>query len=402
MMSKLSDAPNMRAAFTQYWEGKGYDVVATKTSAPPQHLPQIDFSSCGAMHYGPVVHDGVPPPKNARIARIQRCVRPGSGLKIGHSPKHLTAFDMIDAFDFTATDRLESSLSDIVMFFADELGIGAENLVINVSSDDTDTLGQTIQCVATKLGIECRKLRPEQLVWNVKGAKHSGTRAEINWKKSPDDLWELWNISFIAGQFLDSGGSMERAMAAATRADSVFDTGELKIVKDRLQELQLQLTLSELHFLTDQVRSSTRLMIEGVLPGGNSGRRVFVRNLLNNVFGLLTRTGRLELATSIFPSELKPVLDQTQSNFTKQLEANRRAASPILRDILGANDKLPLPQCLEGLGKNPDTKWLTRNPEALLVVLQSEGAVIDPPMGSLAQKAQVLPGIPYYLIDALL
>lgn len=380
--------------FVDYWREHDYQTICTTDSAPPAHLPNIDFSSCGAMHYGPIINGEEAVPSQPRIARIQRSVRPGSGVKIGYSPKHLTAFDMLDVFDLDVLRRLEQTLEQIIYFFAQHLNIGSDNLVINVSTGEEDFLAKAVKKVAQKYHVEVHLLSADQLVWQVKNAPHTGTRAEINWKKPDGDLWELWNISLINNQFLDSGGSMERADAARWGCNTVFDVGELAQVKARLAALNIDLSEAELHFLTDQVRSVTRLLLEGILPGGNSGRRIFVRNLLTNILGIFQRHGQLVEAEKCFSPEHRDVILTAKNNFERQYHRGQKA----LRRIGAQTSQVDF---LSQLQQDPDTRWLANNYEALVSIMRAEGRSIVVPSGNMSEKSAALGGMPYYLVDLL-
>ncbi len=380
--------------FVDYWRACDYKTVSTADSAPPPHLPNIDFSSCGAMHYGPIFNGTVAVPSQTRIARIQRSVRPGSGVKIGYSPKHLTAFDMLDVFDLDVFGRLEQTLEQIIQFFADHLNIGSDNLVINISTDEKDLLGEAVKRLAQKHHVELRLLPADKLLWQVKNATYKGTRAEINWKRPDGDLWELWNISLINNQFLDSGGSMERADAARLGCNTVFDVGELAQVKARLVALNIDLAETELHFLTDQVRSATRLMAEGILPGGNNGRRMFVRNLLTNILGVCARHQQLAAVEKCFSSEHRDVVLAAKSNFERQYQRGQKALRKIGAQMSQAD-------FLSQLQQDPDTRWLANNYEALVNVMRAEGRVVVVPQGTISEKSVALGGMPYYLVDLL-
>lgn len=269
--------------FDAFWSSKGFRFERA-VSALPEDGSTHDFLACNAMAFTSI-YEGVVAPEQGRrkLARIQPSIRPSGGPKIGISPKHMTAFDMLGLFDFECSDP-QALFNEILRFFAEELGIGYDSLSVNITPGNA--LGVAArETQKSQIALRVVEKSAESLKWAEVDGK-SGFRAEINWMRPDGTEWELWNTSYVDGRILDSGGSLERVLAAKENANTVFDVGELAVIKSGLEGLLKGADDATIHFLADQIRTLKRVEADGVKPGGKGGRSLFARKVAENIISV--------------------------------------------------------------------------------------------------------------------
>lgn len=276
---QLAKVDQLKARFIDFFGKKGFHFEQAETAIPPDSdSTGRDFLACNAMAFSGF-YSGEESGAGMRLARIQPSVRPGSGSKIGFSAKHMTSFDMMGLFDFDTTDPGEI-FAQVIDYFVLEVGLLADEIVINVSDAPDNVFGEVVR---ERQDVSVNYMGAEQLVWQELDGL-SGFRAEINWRRPDGTVWELWNVSYVDGRIFDSGGSLERILAAKEKADSVFDVGELALIKSKLDALVATEYTELVYFLCDQIRTFERLTQYGVQPAGSKGGRAkFARHIAENI-----------------------------------------------------------------------------------------------------------------------
>lgn len=358
--------------FSAFWSRNGFGFEKNDCLLPPEDELKVGFTACNAMHFANIYRDRNQQSR-PKLARVQRSLRTRGLEKVGVSPKHLTAFDMLGVFDFECKNPGEL-LQKVIEFFAIELGIGYENLSVNVSNGG-DQFSQAAADLATSnMGLSINELPSNALTWHANSINATGFRAEINWKKPSGEVWELFNVSFIDGRIFDAEGSLERILAAKDGADTVFDTGELSRIKTDLMPKIPACDEEILNFLTDQVRILRRLKDDEIEPGSQNGRVQFARRIAQYIVTTLYSLGVPIENMSVLLDELEIPVGGEVSHFSSKVTQARWffERNP---ELFG--NPINLTHLFQNKDKYISKLNLLRYPHALISYLINTGAEFD-------------------------
>jgi len=131
----------LRKVFLDYFGGKDHRHVAS-ASLVPQDDPTLLFTTAGMVQFKSLYSTTGELPYR-RAMTIQKCMRAGgkdSDLEnVGHSPRHLTFFEMLGHFSFGDYFK-DESLAFAWEFFSKVLGVDTERLWASVYEEDDEAV----------------------------------------------------------------------------------------------------------------------------------------------------------------------------------------------------------------------------------------------------------------------
>lgn len=307
----------LRQAYLKFFESKGHKILP---SAPliPAGDPTLLLTAAGMVPFKQYFL-GTALPEHKRVATCQKCVRTGDIDNVGKTTRHGTFFEMLGNFSFG--DYFKAEVIPWAWEFVTEvLGLAPESLWITIYLDDDEAFDIWHDVVGVPADRILRKDKKDNF-WEI-GVGPCGPCSEIHIDRganvgcgSPEcnldcdcgRFIELWNLVFIQfhkdedGSYsplerpgIDTGMGLERVAAVLQGAETIFDTDETRIVRDRAAQLARveygadPNTNVAIRVITDHIRAATFMALDGIVPM-NEGRGYVLRRLLRRA----ARYGRL-------------------------------------------------------------------------------------------------------------
>lgn len=320
------------------------------------------FTTAGMQQLMPYFRGSSDPPSR-RLTSCQPCLRTTDIDQVGLTDRHLTLFEMLGNFSIGDYFR-EEMLPWSIEFSVGLLGLPKERLWVSVFGGDS-TLGlgpdEESERLWRQLGIPEQRIvqlgRSENF-WQPGLQGPSGPCTEIYFDRGLgcgsiscrpgcdcDRFLEFWNIvltqyeidsdeqlSPLQSRNVDTGLGVERTLLILEGGNSVFDVGQLGELRQELSDSPSS------RILCDHLRSSTRLIEEGLLPS-NEGRGYVLRRLLRR---LLYHCQQLDLSTdelidrvsslgSDDPLTVWQVVEEERLGFERTIDRGNRELEKLLR-----------------------------------------------------------------------
>ncbi len=297
----------LRQAYLDFFAENGHAVIP---GAPlvPENDPTVLFTTAGMHPLVPYLL-GEPHPMGKRLVDVQRCVRTGDIDEVGDAT-HLTMFEMLGNWslgDYFKEGAIEMSFK----FLTEVLGIPVSHLAVTCFEGDNDAPRDMESAnVWMKLGI------PEERIGFLPKAKNWWGPAGQTGPCGPDSemfYWvgegeptgnpathdaewmEIWNDVFmqydkqadgsfvpLKQQCVDTGMGLERVAAVLQGVSNVYETDRMKPIADAIRRYQISdIRDKERHvrIITDHVKASTFMIVDGVKPG-NVDQAYVLRRLI--------------------------------------------------------------------------------------------------------------------------
>ena len=331
----------IRQAFLDFFASKGHEIVASSPLVPGND-PTLLFTNAGMVQFKDCFL-GNDVRSYTRAASSQRCVRAGGKHNdlenVGYTARHHTFFEMLGNFSFGDYFK-EDAISYAWEFLTSKewLNLPVEKLMVTVYAEDDEAF----DIWNKKMGI------PEDKIVRIgdnKGARYASDNfwqmgdtgpcgpcteifydhGEHIWGGPPgtpeedgDRFIEIWNNVFMQferkadGEMLplpkpsvDTGMGLERISAIMQGVHSNYEidifqallkaAGELTGCKDTENK--------SLRVIADHIRSTSFLIVDGVLPS-NEGRGYVLRRIIRRA----VRHGHMLGASAGFFNKLVPAL----------------------------------------------------------------------------------------------
>lgn len=354
----------IRQAFLKFFASKGHEVVASSPLIPGND-PTLLFTNAGMVQFKDLFL-GKEQRSYTRAASSQRCVRAGGKHNdlenVGYTARHHTFFEMLGNFsfgDYFKEDAIKYAWEFLTS--AEWLNIPEEKLLVTVYAEDDEAFGlwnKEIGIPADKI-IRIGDNKGERFAsdnfWQMGDTGPCGPCTEIFYDHG-DHIWggkpgtpeedgdrfiEIWNNVFMQyerkenGEMVplpkpsvDTGMGLERISAIMQGVHSNYEidlfqalltaAGELTGCKDTENK--------SLRVIADHIRSTSFLIVDGVLPS-NEGRGYVLRRIIRRAI----RHGHMLNAPIGFFSKLVPALVEQMGEAYPELAKLADHVQKVLR-----------------------------------------------------------------------
>ncbi len=308
-MAKALTTQEIRDQFTRFFVERGHRQAPSSPLVPLDD-PTLLFTSAGMVQFKPMfAARGAL--EFTRATTIQKCFRVTDLERVGHTPRHLTFFEMLGNFSFGDYFKREAILW-AWEFVTGVLAMDTSKLWATVYLDDDEAAAIWEKEVGLPAGRIVRLGKADNF-WGPAGSSGAcGPSSEIYWDLGPDfgcgrpdckagcecDRYqEFWNLVFpqfyqdeagnltpLPRKGIDTGMGLERLAQILQGKRSVFETDEL----ERLREAAVALAGVKdegdaariaYNVISEHARAVTMLFNEGVYPS-NEGRGYVARRIL--------------------------------------------------------------------------------------------------------------------------
>ena len=354
----------IRQAFLKFFASKGHEIVASSPLIPGND-PTLLFTNAGMVQFKDLFL-GKEQRSYTRAASSQRCVRAGGKHNdlenVGYTARHHTFFEMLGNFsfgDYFKEDAIKYAWEFLTS--AEWLNIPEEKLLVTVYAEDDEAFGlwnKEIGIPADKI-IRIGDNKGERFAsdnfWQMGDTGPCGPCTEIFYDHG-DHIWggkpgtpeedgdrfiEIWNNVFMQyerkenGEMVplpkpsvDTGMGLERISAIMQGVHSNYEidlfqalltaAGELTGCKDTENK--------SLRVIADHIRSTSFLIVDGVLPS-NEGRGYVLRRIIRRAI----RHGHMLNAPIGFFSKLVPALVEQMGEAYPELAKLADHVQKVLR-----------------------------------------------------------------------
>ncbi len=370
---KVQTINDIRTTFLEYFKEKGH-LVMSGASLLPANDPTLLFTTAGMVPFKDYFSGAAKPPRN-RIATVQKCIRTTDLESVGRTKRHLSMFEMLGNFsfgDYFKKEAIEFAWEYTTSF----LPFPKENIWISIFEKDDEAFDLWTKHIGIPAKRVVRLGRADNF-WGPAGETGAcGPCSELYLDRgvefgpeetapggSGDRFMEFWNLVFNQYNYngkeylplqqtgIDTGAGLERLATLVQGVDSVYDTDELKTLRDAIARHYNASYEGEnilpIRVLTDHVRALSFAMADGIYPA-NESRGYVLRRILRRALLFGRRLGQKEsklfemvdVVTAIygkFYPELMPAqyltkeyIKQEENRFLKTLESGADRLEEIL------------------------------------------------------------------------
>ncbi len=308
-MAKALRTQEIRDEFIRFFEERGHRRVPSSPIVPLDD-PTLLFTSAGMVQFKPMfaARESL---EYTRATSVQKCFRVTDLERVGHTPRHLTFFEMLGNFSFGDYFKREAILW-AWEFITEVLEMDPETLWATVYTDDDEAAA----IWETETGLppgRIVRLGDEDNFWGPAGSSGAcGPSSEIYVDLGSalgcerpecrpgcecDRFQEFWNLVFpqfhqdehgvrtpLPRKGIDTGMGLERLAQILQGKRSVFETDEFVPLRRAAMDLagieaESEATRIALNVITEHARAVTMLFNEGVYPS-NEGRGYVARRIL--------------------------------------------------------------------------------------------------------------------------
>ena len=354
----------IRQAFLDFFASKGHEVVASSPLVPGND-PTLLFTNAGMVQFKDCFL-GKDQRSYTRAVSSQRCVRAGGKHNdlenVGYTARHHTFFEMLGNFSFGDYFK-EDAIKFAWEFLTSEewLNLPVEKLMVTVYAEDDeafDIWNKQVGVPADKIvriGDNKGARYASDNFWAMGDTGPCGPCSEIFfdhgehiWGGPPgspeedgDRFIEIWNNVFMQferkenGEMIplpkpsvDTGMGLERISAIMQGVHSNYEidifqallkaAGELTGCKDTENK--------SLRVIADHIRSTSFLIVDGVLPS-NEGRGYVLRRIIRRA----VRHGHMLGAPAGFFNKLVPALCEQMGEAYPELVNLSEHVQKVLR-----------------------------------------------------------------------
>lgn len=349
--------PAIRKAFLDFFQQKGHEIVASSPLIPGND-PTLLFTNAGMVQFKDVFLGSEKRPYN-RAASVQRCVRAGGKHNdldnVGYTARHHTFFEMLGNFSFGDYFKREA-IRYAWEFLTEVLKLPKEKLWITVYEEDEE---------AADIWLKEIKIDPARFsrcgakdnFWSMGDTGPCGPCTEIFYDHGPDiaggppgspdadgDRYvEIWNLVFMqyerneAGELkplpkpsVDTGSGMERLAAVLQGVHSNYETDLFAALIQAAAKLAntTDLTATSLRVLADHIRSTSFLIVDGVIPS-NEGRGYVLRRIIRRA---IRHGSKLGIKETFFHKLVAPLVAQMGEAYPELAQAQAHVERVLLQE----------------------------------------------------------------------
>lgn len=338
----------LRAAFLNFFEGKGHTVVPS-SSLVPHDDPTLLFTNAGMVQFKNLFL-GQETRDYTRATSSQRCVRAGGKHNdlenVGFTARHHTFFEMLGNFsfgDYFKRDAIKYAWE----FVTQVLKLPPERLWVTVFRDDAEAEEIWIK----EIGVDPKrfsKCDEADNFWAMGDTGPCGPCSEIFYDHGPeipggppgspdadgDRYIEIWNLVFMqfnrdaSGKLVplpkpsvDTGMGLERTAAIMQGVHSNY---EIDLFANIINAIAKQYKITDisnksLRVIADHLRACAFLVADGVLPS-NEGRGYVLRRIMRRAI----RHGHKLGIDQIFFYKLVPILVKEMGGAFPELKESQK------------------------------------------------------------------------------
>ena len=389
--SKSSD---IRKAFLDYFAAQGHEVVASSPLIPGND-PTLLFTNAGMVQFKDCFL-GQDQRSYTRAVSSQRCVRAGGKHNdlenVGYTARHHTFFEMLGNFSFGDYFK-EDAIKFAWEFLTSPqwLNLPKEKLLVTVYAEDDEAFDIWNQ----KMGIPAEKIirigdnkgsrYASDNFWQMGDTGPCGPCTEIFydhgehiWGGPPgspeedgDRFIEIWNNVFMQfnrqpdGEMqplpkpsVDTGMGLERISAIMQGVHSNYEIDLFQALLKAAGELTgcTDMENKSLRVIADHIRSTSFLIVDGVLPS-NEGRGYVLRRIIRRavrhghmlgakvgffhqlVGALVEQMGEAYPELRTLQAHVEKVLRLEEEQFAKTLDKGMAILNDAIADLKG--DTIP-------------------------------------------------------------
>ena len=369
----------IRDAFLNFFERQGHTVVDS-SSLVPGNDPTLLFTNAGMVPFKDVFL-GEERRSYSRATSSQRCVRAGGKHNdlenVGYTARHHTFFEMLGNFsfgDYFKRDAIQYAWE----FLTKVLQLPEERLWVTVHISDDEAADIWLK----ELGVSPERFSrlDEDNFWQMGDIGPCGPSSEIFFDHGEDiaggppgsendDLdryIEIWNLVFMQFQraagtmtplpkpSIDTGMGLERIAAVMQGVHNNYDIDLFRNLISAAAEItgEKDLNNKSLRVIADHIRSSSFLIVDGVLPS-NEGRGYVLRRIIRRalrqghqlgiktpffyklVAALATEMGAAYPELVEKQAQLEKVLKAEEEQFAKTLDKGMGVLEEALKSLKG-------------------------------------------------------------------
>jgi len=309
-MPRALKTQEIREEFLRFFVERGHKAVPSSPIVPLDD-PTLLFTSAGMVQFKAMFArpDHV---EFKRATSVQKCFRATDLERVGHTPRHLSFFEMLGNFSFGDYFKREA-IAWAWEFVTKVLQMDPSKIWASVYLDDDEAA--TIWEKEVGLPRErIVRLGKKDNFWGPAGTTGAcGPSSEIYWDLGPefacgredckpgcecDRYQEFWNLVFpqfnmdetgtlnpLPKPGIDTGMGLERLAQLLQGKDSVFMTDEFLPLRDAVMDIAPRVDTQNpkhqiaLNIIAEHARAITMLFAEGVYPS-NEGRGYVARRIL--------------------------------------------------------------------------------------------------------------------------
>ena len=304
----MHTSAEIRSLFLDYFERNGHQRVES-SSLIPGNDPTLLFTNAGMVQFKETFL-GTESRSYSRATSSQRCVRAGGKHNdlenVGYTARHHTFFEMLGNFSFGDYFKREA-IRFAWNFLTSELGLSPSQLWVTVYLEDAEAESIWLD----EIGIDKErfsKLGDKDNFWSMGDTGPCGPCSEIFYdhgsevvggppgspEEDGDRYIEIWNLVFmqyerkpdgslvsLPSPSVDTGAGLERIAAVMQGVHSNY---EIDLFDDLISDISritdvADRTNNSLRVIADHIRSSSFLIIDGVVPS-NEGRGYVLRRII--------------------------------------------------------------------------------------------------------------------------
>jgi len=300
------NAIEIRKKFIEFFRNHQHSVIQG-SSLIPENDPSVLFTTAGMHPLVPYLL-GEPHPSGKRLVNYQKCLRTDDIDEVGDDI-HLTFFEMLGNWSLSDYFK-EETIRMSYDFLVNWLQLNPDRLAITVFKGDRDApMDKEAANVWKSLGIKEENifcLDKKHNWWGPAGQTgpcgpdteifYDSLKPKCSEKCNPScdcgKYWEIWNNVFMQyyknadGTFtmlkqrnVDTGLGLERMTAIMEEKESIFETELFSDIIKKIRTLAKKENETSIRIITDHIRASCFILIDGVIPG-NADQGYILRRLI--------------------------------------------------------------------------------------------------------------------------
>ncbi len=339
----------IREKFIEFFEGKNHKYYESAPLIPND--PTLLFTVAGMIPFKPFFL-GTKLVENKRAVSCQRCIRTNDIENIGITKRHFSFFEMLGNFSFGDYFK-EDAIKFAWEFITEVLKLDEEKLVVTIYENDDEAFNIWNEKVGVKKS-RIKRLGKEHNFWESGLTGPCGPCSEIyycyedpeKFDQDSENYFEFWNLVFmqynkkedgsleeLPNKNIDTGMGLERIARLLQNKDSNFEIDNIYPIIQEIEELsklKYQQNIKAFRVITDHLRSSVFLILDGVLPS-NEKRGYVLRRLIRRAcrYGL-----KLDLKDSFLFKLVDKVIEIMSPVYKELL-----AAKEYIKDVIKSEEE---------------------------------------------------------------
>jgi alanyl-tRNA synthetase len=315
---KIND---IRNSYLSFFESKKH-LRMQSASLLPAADPTLLFTTAGMVPFKDFFSGAKNPPAS-RLASVQKCLRTTDLESVGKTKRHLSFFEMLGNFSFG--DYFKKEAIEFAWEYSTQfLPFPKDKIWISIFENDDEAAEIWHKHIGIPKDRIVRLGRADNF-WGPAGESGAcGPCSELYFDRgesfgtdeqnrapggSGDRFMEFWNLvfnqfDFQKGEYLplaktgiDTGAGLERLGTLTQGVDSLFDTDELALLRQKAAEVFSAKyegdSVVALRVLTDHIRTLTFAMSDGIFPS-NESRGYVLRRVLRRAMLFGRKLGQKE------------------------------------------------------------------------------------------------------------